>query len=727
MNRFLDKDPHLKLAEKYVQQGKYSAAIDEYRKVLASQPNDIVILNTIGDVCARAGRFKEAIQQYRRVAQAYEDDGQIVKAIAMYKKIGKLDPAEPEAALKLADLLCRQGLLVDACRQCVAVAEANRGNEFAQQALRTMRRISEIDPRNVAIQLEFAKNLQAFGFPKEAQAAYIHAGQELARQGRSAESVEILQRGLGMNSGSKLAIKTAAELLAKQGKVESAVTLLSDQLASAPNDPELLIVLGRVYLNAAKMDEAEATFDRLYHLDASKFEYLLGVGRCFVELDQFDRAISIVDRCLEPMLARRERTKGIALLGEILNRDADNVEALQRLVVIYSRSGDQQGLLTSLTSLAEAASRRDRTEDARDALQMLIEMEPNRQAFRDQLARLNGGHRSGPLLPVLEPTPVPAASTQAVRASMLGPPTEASRARAEETDSARRRQAPHPEEFHSYATYNHELEIVEVSTRDAAPLPGRVKALEDTVARHPENLESRLELKQAYIEHGLSEKAAAQCLKLASLYENRGETQLAGDLVSEAHRLDRKPHAVRAGTGSFEEPTRRGREMSETNVANLRQFDRDFEREWRRAARDARSLALLKIMVDRFEEYMETYGQLGGEYSLERVSAVLQHALRRPADVLSKCGGGAFLAILPETDERGAKLVAERIRSEVECLQIAHDFSRSGEWVTVSVGLASATPRRKTSSGTMIVAVDDALLQAKLAGGNRIAVAHVAG
>jgi len=61
----------LKQAEKYVQQGKFAAAVDEYHKLLDANPNDITLLNTIGDLFVRDGRGSEAARYFTRVAESF--------------------------------------------------------------------------------------------------------------------------------------------------------------------------------------------------------------------------------------------------------------------------------------------------------------------------------------------------------------------------------------------------------------------------------------------------------------------------------------------------------------------------------------------------------------------------------------------------------------------------------------------------------------------------------
>src|SRR5882672_1510012 len=119
-----DKEKALKAAEKFSQQGNYSAAITEYQKIIAAEPANYMAINTLGDLFVRAGQNQEAIQHFFAVAEEYRKSGFAVKAIAMYKKINKLDPSYEDVYLKLAELYAQQMRIVDARQQYTLVADA---------------------------------------------------------------------------------------------------------------------------------------------------------------------------------------------------------------------------------------------------------------------------------------------------------------------------------------------------------------------------------------------------------------------------------------------------------------------------------------------------------------------------------------------------------------------------------------------------------------------------
>src|SRR2546423_5480725 len=106
-----DKAKVLKAAEKFLSQGKINAAIKEYRQIVDNDADDLTTLNMLGDLYARASKKEEATACFERIAEHYSAQEFNLKAIAMYKKIERLRPRDPQIAFKLAELYASQGLV----------------------------------------------------------------------------------------------------------------------------------------------------------------------------------------------------------------------------------------------------------------------------------------------------------------------------------------------------------------------------------------------------------------------------------------------------------------------------------------------------------------------------------------------------------------------------------------------------------------------------------------
>jgi diguanylate cyclase (GGDEF)-like protein/PAS domain S-box-containing protein len=161
-----------------------------------------------------------------------------------------------------------------------------------------------------------------------------------------------------------------------------------------------------------------------------------------------------------------------------------------------------------------------------------------------------------------------------------------------------------------------------------------------------------------------------------------------------------------------------------TGIANRRQFDDTMDRELRRARRDGSLLSLLMIDVDNFKSYNDLYGHVMGDSCLRQIAVVTQGVLHRTSDLLARYGGEEFVAVLPNTDSRGAQLVAEQIRSAVQLCQLPHSGNLHGI-VTVSIGCATHRLIPESVGNPLLQAADDALYEAKSAGRNRIEVADM--
>jgi diguanylate cyclase (GGDEF)-like protein len=157
-----------------------------------------------------------------------------------------------------------------------------------------------------------------------------------------------------------------------------------------------------------------------------------------------------------------------------------------------------------------------------------------------------------------------------------------------------------------------------------------------------------------------------------------------------------------------------------TQLTNRRRFSKVLEQEWQRAIRERIPLGLLMLDVDFFKRYNDTYGHQAGDGCLQRVAAVLASRARRPSDLAARYGGEEFAVVLPGADQAGAMAVGEWIRAEVERQRIPHGASPAGDVVTVSVGVAVATPAPGTDPASLVAAADAALYRAKEGGRNQV-------
>jgi diguanylate cyclase (GGDEF)-like protein len=153
-----------------------------------------------------------------------------------------------------------------------------------------------------------------------------------------------------------------------------------------------------------------------------------------------------------------------------------------------------------------------------------------------------------------------------------------------------------------------------------------------------------------------------------------------------------------------------------TGVINRRALRDRFEREWNRSIRIAKPLSFLMLDVDFFKRINDVHGHVVGDSVLKGVAFILEQECRS-CDVVARYGGEEFCVIVPDADEAGVALLAERIRVSLE----AHRIDIAGQVVAVTASLGVAEFRgRFDDPQALIDRADQALLAAKRQGRNRV-------
>lgn len=152
-----------------------------------------------------------------------------------------------------------------------------------------------------------------------------------------------------------------------------------------------------------------------------------------------------------------------------------------------------------------------------------------------------------------------------------------------------------------------------------------------------------------------------------------------------------------------------------TRLFNRRQFEGDFEREYKRAKRYNSELSLAIIDIDFFKKINDTYGHSCGDYVLKEAAYLMLKTFRQ-TDFVFRYGGEEFAVILTETSAGKALIPLERFRQAIE----NYNFKYQGKdlKVTVSIGVSSNIDFE--TPWEMFDDADKALYEAKNCGRNRI-------
>jgi two-component system, cell cycle response regulator len=155
-----------------------------------------------------------------------------------------------------------------------------------------------------------------------------------------------------------------------------------------------------------------------------------------------------------------------------------------------------------------------------------------------------------------------------------------------------------------------------------------------------------------------------------------------------------------------------------TGLHNRRYLDSHMPTLFERSVSRERPLSVLIIDMDHFKRINDTFGHDAGDDVLRDFSSRLNRNIRG-IDLACRYGGEEFVVVLPDTDQRMAAVVAERIRGTVAATPFIIRSGTASVDVTISIGIASLQPRND-SVEKLFKRADTALYEAKRNGRNRV-------
>jgi tetratricopeptide (TPR) repeat protein len=349
----IDRTKVQKQAESFVASGRVDRAIDEFLKLLDDKPNDLLMMNRIGDLYLQAGRNREAIDMFKRAGMGYERDGFVPKAAAVFKKARRAAPDDADVASRLADLYRQTNMIKDAIQIHIEMAEQFTKKGLLKRALEEFAQVVELDPKNLKNKVKLADLYNKEGMKDRAASIYLEVAEALAIEQMHSEANQILERAKTMTTSPQVFL-TQSRLCVIQKDLTGAAAHLREGLSANPRSHEILEALAEVEIqskNPAKALEALAQVPQLP-----------------------EKAMALCERALREMAKTGQASEGLKLfksigrefarrgMGEIASKSLRlamqgffTAEAWVQLAEIAHQSGNKQERIDALRRAFEEA------------------------------------------------------------------------------------------------------------------------------------------------------------------------------------------------------------------------------------------------------------------------------------------------------------------------------------------------------------------------------------
>lgn len=382
----LNKAKAMESALKSLNQGKVGQAIQEYQTILRSDPNDQVVLMTVGDLFVRQSNMSQAVEYFERLAQLYLNDGFNSKAIAIYKKISKLAPSETQPLEKLANLYVQQGVLSEARPIFLQLAEAHLKANQTAKAVEVLRRLLEVEPDNPRVQRRLAELYMAMGQKKEAAQTYLHFARYLQEHGDSGEALKMIDAAISAQPGDSEALTLKARMLGSTGNADAALDALS-KLPNADSSSETIGLQIDLCLKSGKSDRAVELVQDADLKGPEKYALVSRVVSSLMDADKQDEAIRLISGIRESAISSGNQEHLAKILVSATEKLNDRIEPHEWLVDLYRRTADNN-LSDAQSQLAEALINAGDAQRAEVTLNEILEREPDNELARQRLSQV---------------------------------------------------------------------------------------------------------------------------------------------------------------------------------------------------------------------------------------------------------------------------------------------------------------------------------------------------
>ena len=383
-----DKKKILDLAKKYVKKGKLEEAIAEYEKLLTADPQDLNMRNVIGDLYIQADQIEKAIAEFKKVADFYEEKSLFAKSIAIYKKINRLNPADEEAAVRLADLLAEQGFLSEAKKKYLEIAERFRNNKKTREAISSYEKVFKLDKKDYQAKLILADLCTEGGQVDRAIAEFNEVAEFKIKNKEWNEAEDALTRARALREDDLRTLANLIEVLKEKKKKDEALDLIQEVLKKDEGNLQALSFLGTLYFEDQNFKKARETFEKILSLRPKEVESRVKLGRIHIQEGKLDKAFDLYEPLVDALLKKNKDEKAIGLLGLILATKRAHLPTLGKLASIYKSNKQLDNLELAYRAILEEYNRKNLKEKSLSILREMHKIFPMNEEYNNQLSKI---------------------------------------------------------------------------------------------------------------------------------------------------------------------------------------------------------------------------------------------------------------------------------------------------------------------------------------------------
>ncbi|NOY53228.1 MAG: hypothetical protein GXP58_06355 [Deltaproteobacteria bacterium] len=697
------KNKVLQKAQKFARKGQIEKAIAEWKSLLKNKADDATIYNTIGDLYLKGRKREEAVDAYHRASEIFTNTGFSLKAIAVNKKILKLDPQNLDALACMAQLNRERGMANNAKECYLSIAGYHLKTGSHDLALEAYQNIVDMDPANLKIKIGLAELYLKEHMIEEGGRIYGEVVDALLNQNRLDEAEDLCNKGQENHLAPGDITRYMAEIHLARGNIDLAHECCCRLEADASEDHRTALLKAEIMVRKGEIEEGMAQV-RSIEPSALTEHDRIKIYRLLLDANELEQAIQVLNDLFDAYAASKRFDELLDLYLPILDRDPDNLRVRQQIIDLLSKLDRKHEVTHHYKEMSRIYADSGDVEKAQNILEKVLELTPGDMEVQTRLRELRGE--------VPDPGPMDygevnlSREDEPVSEEDAGPILVCD---AEETGSIETTDAgsdeevvdliPNPAGVEQKTFLADNLTEADVYLK-YGHLEKAITHLQKNIEKAPDHIETRERLLQIYVERGDIPEQVNTLLTLSRLYQAAGDLEKYDKVLNEVLTLD--PENAEAQQKLQQGPTALGSSVPEEVPEPMEDLTFELETEETADAvpvggTQTGSVEVTEDSIDELIEEADFYHQHGMVEEARSVyeNILASHPARADvAEKLSSITGGEVAAVpvvegtekaapeiteIPPAQETDFVDFAEELRREFDTEERDQESGSSGE------------------------------------------------
>ncbi len=399
-----NKKKILKSAERHVAKKQWDKAIAEYEKLSQDDYGETSLYNSIGELYLNKGDIPKAVENFLVAAEYYETREFMPKAIALYRKILRLDSSRTEVYSKLAQLYSDQGLIRDAIEQIQILARHYENKMNLDKALESYRQIAALDPSNLEVRIKIGEMYDRQAMPDKAASEYIKVGEGYFRKGEIQKAFTYYKKAFNLDPTETSSLKGIVSIYMHSGRNDLVIDTLQKILRLFPDDIEALFTLGKTYIQEGRTEAALTAFLKILKLQPQNEDVQEIVGRLLLSIGKYEKGYKYLNSILQKYMENEQYEKALKILQQMREAEPSDKRVRRKIALVFQRLGMLERAEEESLAVIDEYRKEGNVGEAFKLSERLYRANPEIQAYRKNYFELARELGKKPVF--IEPEPV---------------------------------------------------------------------------------------------------------------------------------------------------------------------------------------------------------------------------------------------------------------------------------------------------------------------------------